>query len=269
MVVPALLFAVLAGPPAGAGPEVDAPSEDRIGARVDGEREGAPAPAPARRRRTSARRTPAAAPVTFVAVPVVRVVEGAACLTVERRRGDPSALVAVTAEARILQLGSRLGRCPASPAGRTAAPASPAEPAVRAWAEQLVLPSPTLRVQPGRAVVGKAAYLEIGGPAAAHWQVDALGWALDIGAVATYTIDWGDGTVDGGVTSQGGPWPGGDLRHAYLAGGDHVIAVTEHWTATWTATGHGQVTGGVLTGVLRTRAALTLPVVELQAVRTR
>ena len=253
-----------------AGPEVDAPSEDRIGARVDDARGGRPQAPAGHRRPATRRRGPATAPVTSVAVPSLRLVDGSLCLAVERRPGDPSSLVAVTDEARILQLGARHGRCAAVPRSPAqAAPPAAAGPAVRTWAEQLVLPSPSLQVRPGSAIVGKAAYLEIDGVRSARWRVDALGWLLDVDATATYTVDWGDGTVEHDVASQGGPWPTGDLRHAYLLAGVHVITVTEHWTATWTARGHGEVTAGVLAGVLRTQASLELPVVELQAVRVR
>jgi hypothetical protein len=259
---------------AAAEPEVDAPSEDRIGARIDdgaGAGPAAPAGAPRRARRRRARSGPSSgAPVRFVVAPELRTVDGALCLAVVRRRGDPSAPAATVDEARLLQLRGRYPRCPdAAGPSRPAALPSSAEPVLRAWAEELPLPAPSLRIQPGRAIVGKAAFLEIDGPLHRQWRVEAFGWALDVEATATYTIDWGDGTVDEGITSRGGPWPSGDVRHAYLDPGTHVVSVTEQWTATWTGTGHGETRGGVLAGVLRTRATLDLPVEELQAVRVR
>jgi hypothetical protein len=99
---------------------------------------------------------------------------------------------------------------------------------------------------------------------------DALGYTVTIEAGSTYDIDWGDGTTLTGVTSQGGPYPNGDLRHSYqVVQTDNTVSVTQRWTARWTATGNGQTVSGVIDAddTLYTSAALPLEIRQIQAVR--
>jgi hypothetical protein len=127
-----------------------------------------------------------------------------------------------------------------------------------------VLPAPDLKMQPDYAVTGKRAYLQIANNQAAHFDVaDPLGPPIGIDATSTYQIDWGDGTATTTTTSQGGPWPNGDVSHVYTTTARaRIITVTQQWSATWRAGGQQ----GVLDN-LRTQGTLTIPVTEVQAVR--
>ena len=51
------------------------------------------------------------------------------------------------------------------------------------------------------------------------WETTAPGESITIPARGTYTIDWGDGTVDAGVT--------GEQTHAYDVPGNHTVRISE------------------------------------------
>lgn len=156
---------------------------------------------------------------------------------------------------------SQLPNCPIAPS----TPPSPGELA-RAFWDVRHLPAPTLEVVPDYAVSGKRVYLTIKGPPTAAFQVpNPIGDDVGITATSRYTVDWGDGTPPTTTTSQGGPWPEGDLTHVYdSAGGSVTITVTQAWSATWSA----GPTGGALDN-LQTVGSLTLRVEQVQAVRNR
>jgi hypothetical protein len=77
---------------------------------------------------------------------------------------------------------------------------------------------------------------------------------LTITAAGAYQVDWGDGTLPtwtGPYTTEGRPWPNGNIAHTFDVIGYYNIAVVENWTATWTlASASGNLTG------LRTAAAI-------------
>lgn len=159
---------------------------------------------------------------------------------------------------------AQLAQCP--PDATTTAPPSPAELARDFW-DVRHLPRPTLAITPDYAITGKPVYLRIGNPRTTTFDVaNPVGPAVHITATSKYRIDWGDGSPPTTTTSQGGPWPHGDVTHVY----DHAvpqatITVTQLWAATWTA---GPGTGGSLDN-LQTAGTLTLRVEQLQAVRNR
>jgi len=213
---------------------------------------------------------PGAPPPPTIPDPQVLFRDGRPCVIAGSQLGDPESSLAFELELRYLQLLREYETCPGDqgpgPGPLVASPAA----AIAAWADQADLPPPILEVQPGSAIAGKAAYLEIGGPRDGTWHFEAHGWSIDISAASTYKVDWGDGTIESGLTSQGGPWPHGDIRHTYLTAGGFTIDVTQNWTADWTASGHGRVRSGRIDGLLWTRAELVdFPVEEVQAVRTR
>jgi hypothetical protein len=159
-----------------------------------------------------------------------------------------------------------LSTCP--PGAPTApAPPSPGELARDFW-DVRHLPSPTLEVVPAYAVVGKPVYLTIKGPPTADFHVpNPIGADISIAATSRYVVDWGDGSPPTTTTSQGGPWPHGDLTHVY--DGDlttATITVTQQWSATWSAPPAAR--GGTLDN-LHTGDTLTLRVDQIQAVRNR
>ena len=127
--------------------------------------------------------------------------------------------------------------CP-EPAGQAV---SPRAIAVRHW-EEIPLPKPNPRIAPGWGITGKLAYLETNGTTTyTHTSPTPLG-ELRIVARGRYVVDWGDGEESGPHSSEGGPWPEGDITHDYLWAGTYDVVVTERWTATWQI----GATGGVL-----------------------
>ena len=154
--------------------------------------------------------------------------------------------------------------CPARPRP-VADPVLATDDLVRSFLETVTLPSPTIEIVPGYAITGKRVYLQIGGPRTATFTVpNPLGPAVGIDVTSDYLVDWGDGTTII-TSSQGGPWPGGDVTHTYERTSPRTtIAVVQRWTAHWVA-GDDQ---GPISG-LRTEARRDLRVTEVQAVRNR
>lgn len=170
--------------------------------------------------------------------------------------------------ARIIRLTDRYPLCPDS----EPPPARPAPSALADafWQDQVPLPRPLPSVQPDDGITGIPVYLQIDGPQEGTWSFETFGITITISATSTYDIDWGDGTVETGITSQGGPYPDGDLVHGYQWKGTYDIVVTQQWTATWTASGAGAGGGGTITGVLQTVGIVEdFVVTEVQAVRER
>lgn len=143
-------------------------------------------------------------------------------------------------------------------------PPAVADDLAREFWDVRVLPDPVLSVVPDYAITGKLVYLQITGPREQRFDVDnPIGDDVAITATSQYLVDWGDGTKATTTTSQGGPWPAGDVTHTYVdTAPTRTITVKQVWTAGWSA-GSGQ---GTLTD-LSTTAALGLPVTQVQAVR--
>ncbi len=130
------------------------------------------------------------------------------------------------------------------------------------------LPKPEPYIAPGKAITGLAAFLEIRGAPTTSQSFNVFGYALTITATVTsYDVDWGDGSWSRGLTSPGGPWPHGDVRHVYTDMGTYTVRVVEHWSGTWSVAGGG---GGEVAGTLSTEGVIpAFPVDQLQAVRNR
>jgi len=178
----------------------------------------------------------------------------------------------------LIQKAFTLPGCPSSPAspGAAAAPAppppTPLEAAYQAWYWETKLPSPSLSTSPpDGAITGLDLYLSIGGPQTLTFDVPALGYMVHLDVASVYDVDWGDPKPDGsalgravtkGHTSQGGPYPSGDLRHQYIERGSATVKVTQRWTAQWSAGGQS----GTIADRLGTNGTTTFPVHEIQAV---
>ena len=192
---------------------------------------------------------------------------GGSCVQVGQRfvLGAGNSRAALDAEARVLRLLRNYPLC----SGSAPVPArlSAGAVALALWRDQVKLPPPAPRIAPGWGIVGKEAYLEIGGPRdPGPWRFDAFGYTITITARSRYEVDWGDGSLARGLTSQGGPWPTGKIRHPYQVDGAYRVTVRQQWTATWSATNGEQ---GAIDEGLQTVGTLEFPVRELQAVRER
>jgi hypothetical protein len=187
--------------------------------------------------------------------------DGSVCVYVGRQPGDPNSLLAVQMEIRSSQLVANHPLCPGSPPapGRI----SPAAAASEVWHDQVDLQDPTLRMAPGKAITGLEGCLEIAGPQSVSRDFpNVFGYDIHIDATSTYDVDWGDGTWTHGLSTQGGPCPGGTIRHTYTTKGTATIVVYQTWQATWSAGGPP----APIPGQLETTASLTLPIEEVQAV---
>ena len=211
---------------------------------------------------------PAAAPPPRVIWPEIHWDAAAqgTCLIIRQREGAATSPVDAFQEMAAYDLSRVMPLCGAS----QPAPAvpSPAAVAQMIWRDQMRLPQPEPYIAPGKGITGLAAYLEIRGSRTKVESFNVFGYALTITATSTsYDVDWGDGAWSRGVTSAGGPWPNGDVRHVYTKRGTYTVRVMEHWTGTWSVAGGG---GGTVAGVLNTEGRIeAFPVEQLQAVRNR
>jgi hypothetical protein len=134
------------------------------------------------------------------------------------------------------------------------------------WATTEFLPGHEPAIAPGWALTGMPAYLEIDGARTHETSMDLpapFDGSAGITASATYTVDWGDGTVSEGLASTGGPYPDGDIVHTYADTDEVTVEVTAVWSGTWEIGG----AGGDLPPIELTET-LPLEIRELQSVRT-
>jgi len=188
------------------------------------------------------------------------------CLDISQVDGQPDSPVTFNQELGIYELAERTPLCYLSlPAPVTLSPGAAAQ---QVWRDQVKLPPPEPYIAPGKAITGLRAFLEIGGPRTRSQTFNVFGYGLTITAtVSSYDVDWGDGSWSRNLTSSGGPWPGGDVRHVYTTQGTYTVRVLERWTGTWSLAGGG---GGNVDGTLSSEGRInSFPVVQVQAVRNR
>lgn len=154
---------------------------------------------------------------------------------------------------------------PATTSADTSSAATP--PFIRNAEVRRQLGAPAPRIQPGRAIAGKTAFLEIGGAGPRSFDVaDPLGGpGAHVDARPTYRVDWGDGTVIE-TSSTGAAWPHGDVTHVYQRSGHYDVIVTARWTAEWSGANGER---GDLNGLTTEGRISRFPVSEVQAVRQR
>jgi hypothetical protein len=162
---------------------------------------------------------------------------------------------------------------PACPTNPDAALPSQYRVALSFWRQEN-LPHPSLTSRPDYAITGRPTYLEIGGPPSLDVDIadPVSGQVVHVHATSVYTVNWGDRWADPSdarsasttvTTSQGGPYPDGDVIHTYRHVDGHLmIAVRQEWTANWSA---GPGLGGPLIG-LHTDAELPFHVEQVQAI---
>lgn len=245
------------------GPDVKGYSRNKI--RVEQEAPAQPAPASPSSPGRSVRQS---APPTLVYTYWDLEWFGNDSYCLRRRSTTNAALARGAADARWSKAfaeanGAVKAECPATPRPERT-PAEVADDRARSFWDVRVLPDPGLKVVPDYAITGKLVYLQITGAKDQRFEVDnPIGDDVTINAASRYLIDWGDGTPDTTTTSQGGPWPNGDVTHTYTdSAPTRTITVTQLWSARWAA--------GANRGDLRdlqTSSTLTLAVTQLQAVR--
>ena len=188
------------------------------------------------------------------------------CLDVMQVEGEIDSFLNVNQELAAYEFGLATPVCYLSQLPPTTL--SPGAAAQMVWRDQMKLPPPQPYIAPGKAITGLRAFLEIRGPRTATQSFNVFGYALTINATATsYDVDWGDGSWSRGLTSSGGPWPHGDVRHVYTTQGTYTVRVLERWAGTWSVAGGG---GGSVDGALSCEGRIdAFPVVQVQAVRNR
>lgn len=139
--------------------------------------------------------------------------------------------------------------------------------AVQFW-RTIPLPVPRPQVPPGYAVTGKPAYLVTNGTLSPPEYVDntPLG-RLTIDATGQYRVDWGDANPpvwNGPYSTEGEPWPDGQITHTYDYTGTYTIQLEEDWTAVWHLAG----ATGTLAGLHTAADIPNFEVRQLQAVIT-
>ncbi len=143
---------------------------------------------------------------------------------------DPALLTIPDRDFRDIR--QRYPECPPQP-GRESTPQTARSYAVEYWRD-VPLPAPRPYIAPGRAITGMFAYLETRGTTThTYTEPDTPFGPLTIVASGRYYVDWGDGTHTGPHSSEGGPWPDGQITHEYLRVGSYDVVVTERWRATW------------------------------------
>lgn len=151
------------------------------------------------------------------------------------------------------------------PCSRPARSSSVAASVAEGFWQEVPLPSPRPHIAPGRAVTGKAAYLETNGTTTHSFSRDTPLGPLAITATGAYVVDWGDGTTTGPHPGEGGPWPAGRITHTYADVGTYDVVVSERWSATWRI---GEASGTL--SELRTTGTIEdLDVGQIQAVIVR
>jgi hypothetical protein len=140
----------------------------------------------------------------------------------------------------------------------------------QAFIRSIGIPPPEPRIDPGWALTGMPAYLEIHGQEAFTHDEAIPGFGrLRVAFEPTYfEVDWGDGTtttVEDGRT--GAPYDGPEsqqISHTYADVNEgNLVRVDARWHATWELGGFRGVVGG-----LQTSEEFPLEVREMQTVRT-
>ena len=124
----------------------------------------------------------------------------------------------------------------AVPCPTTGPPPPTAAQVAQQWSKTAHLPPPGITVAPGYAVTGLTAYLQIAAhsPWAAAFADPIRADTISVSCGATgFDVDWGDGARTS-TTSPGGPYPTGDVTHAYQQASAGVpLSVSEHWSCAW------------------------------------
>ncbi|MDA8196962.1 MAG: hypothetical protein M0019_07140 [Actinomycetota bacterium] len=106
------------------------------------------------------------------------------------------------------------------------------------------LPSPNPSFDPPFSLVSLNAYLSTGASVSDHLDTTTPIGRVTADASGTLTIDFGDGTTPITTTSTGGPYPNGNIVHAWTSTGCYRVTVTENWSVNYTTpNGSGSISG--------------------------
>jgi hypothetical protein len=156
--------------------------------------------------------------------------------------------------------------CPAVK-GPAPPPLDPVTLAVQFW-KTIPLPVPKPAIPPGYAITGKTAYLVTHGTTnPPTYSFNTPLGQLTVKAAGSYAVNWGDAYQpgwQGPYTSEGQPYPNGQITHTYDYTGTYTVTVREQWTATWTLAG----AAGTLAGLQTTATVPNFQAVQYQAVIT-
>ena len=113
-------------------------------------------------------------------------------------------------------------------------------------------------------LAGTLAYLETGTDRTARFEHPTPLGVLTIEASSQVFVDWGDGEgLQGPYDGPGGPWPDGNITHAWTDARAYDVVVTQQWTGRWELGGES----GDLAGLVTEGRIDDFQVRELQAVR--
>lgn len=198
--------------------------------------------------------------------------EGGRCITWGRQifPGAANSRVQEQAEALLYDLLQTYDMCPGE-AANPIDPAAVAEALALRFFEEAPLDRPAPRIQPGWALTGKQAFLEVGSAALSRqFSFDTVVGRINLDVTSYITVDWGDGTTTGPHYSEGGPWPDGDITHIYQRAGVYTVTVTQHWEGDWGVTGGAAGgLGGDLPPLPLTSTIDNFEARQVQAVRNR
>jgi hypothetical protein len=128
------------------------------------------------------------------------------------------------------------------------------------------LSPPQLKISPSSAIPGLPVFMSISG--AQNTTINLLrevaGHQVHVVLNSTYDIDWGDGTAFT-TSSQGGPFPNGDVQHTYVDSNPYVIVVRQHWKGRWTS---DDGRSGTIVGDPLTQASASITILDAEAILT-
>ena len=142
-------------------------------------------------------------------------------------------------------------------------------PEVHEFVRSIPLPQPAITIDPGYALTGMPAYLEIHDQDAftTAGAIPGFGGLTASLEPVAFIVDWGDGTVEVVADGRtGAPWDGPEeqqISHVYIHADDAAqVTVVARWSANWQVGGFSGTVDD-----LQVTAVLELPIEARQSVR--
>jgi len=105
-------------------------------------------------------------------------------------------------------------------------------------ADQLsqLIPTHSIHIQPAsHALIGVPAYFWSDTDPTFTTAVNILGVPVSVFLKPAFVWSFGDGTPSQSLSDRGGPYPHGDVTHAYRAAGNYTATLSVSWAGTWAA----------------------------------